>query len=110
MTKTKRFLRVLRRTFRRNGSAAILSTVRRHDSNSEHEHFLKETCLPHAPLDELIRDYISRPNYKGLRAKPLAKDLGIKKQRFQEFLDKVDELTAAGVIGRTESGKIIPGR
>jgi ribonuclease R len=62
------------------------------------------------PLEQLLRDYVSRPAYKPERAKALAKDLGVKKQRFEEFKTKIDELVAAGVLGRTESGKIIAGR
>ncbi|HVJ67834.1 MAG TPA: ribonuclease R, partial [Caulifigura sp.] len=62
------------------------------------------------PIEQLLRDYISRPGYKPEKAKPLAKALGIKKQRFEEFKQKVDELVASGTLGRTESGKIIAGR
>ncbi|QDT57502.1 Ribonuclease R [Caulifigura coniformis] len=62
------------------------------------------------PIEQLLRDYISRPGYKPEKAKPLAKALGIKKQRFEEFKEKVDQLVAAGTLGRTESGKIIAGK
>jgi ribonuclease R len=62
------------------------------------------------PIEQLLRDYISRPGYRPEKAKPLAKALGIKKQRFEEFKDKIDELVSSGVLGRTESGKVIAGR
>jgi ribonuclease R len=66
--------------------------------------------LPKPPLDELLRDYIARPNYKPIRAKRLAKELGLKKQRLNEFFERLSGWEKTGLITFTESGRIVPGR
>ncbi|MBX3443407.1 MAG: ribonuclease R [Planctomyces sp.] len=66
--------------------------------------------MPLPPLEDLLREYISRPNYKPLRGKHLAKQLGLKKGRLTEFLERLDGWAAAGLITRTESGRIVPGK
>jgi ribonuclease R len=71
---------------------------------------LEGFSVPLPPLDELLREYISRPNYKPIRAKQLAKQLGLKKQRMTEFFERIEGWEKSGLIARTESGRLIPGR
>lgn len=59
-------------------------------------------------ISQQIVDYLTRPGYEPVRAKTLAKRLGIKKKTRPAFDAAIEELLESGRIVKNESGRLRP--
>lgn len=57
-------------------------------------------------LERKIFDFVTRPGYKGIKAKSLAKKLGFTKKQRPEFLTALESLIASGRIREGRSGRL----
>ena len=61
-----------------------------------------------ADLAKELLDYVSRSAYRPVRAKTLAKEIGISKKKLDAFRGVLDELLASGQLRLSETGRVQP--